>query len=159
MFVWNESQVLHHDESTCICSNNSNIRDKSSHEAAKQRNAKNPPRHGKPKRELDYKGNSPHLAVMPSPNVNSILINLDPQIKYYNVHDPPHITNNTEEDEEENEDQSVTERDDDDLDYKDPEDASQDQDQDTPPVQPSGMNINLPFLVINTMEQFDIFQV
>eukprot|EP00957_Ditylum_brightwellii_P104289 7943860-Ditylum_brightwellii.AAC.1 len=96
---------------------------------------------------------------MPSPNDISIFINPDPQIKYYNVHDPPHFTDIAEEDEEENEDQSVAERDDDDVDYEDPEDASQDQGQDTPLIQPSGMNINLPFPVIITMEQFDIFQV
>eukprot|EP00957_Ditylum_brightwellii_P074080 5629199-Ditylum_brightwellii.AAC.1 len=96
---------------------------------------------------------------MPLPNVNCILINSDPQIKYYNIHDPPHLTDNTEEDEEEDEDQSVTKHDDDDSDYKGPEDTSQDQDQDTTSIQPRGMNINLPFLVINTMEQFDIFQV
>eukprot|EP00957_Ditylum_brightwellii_P082592 6279891-Ditylum_brightwellii.AAC.1 len=95
---------------------------------------------------------------MPSPNVNSILINPDPQIKYYNVHDLSHLTDNTEENEEENEDQSVIEHDDD-SDYEDQDDTSHDQDQDTPPIQPSGMNINLPFSVINTMKQCDIFQV
>eukprot|EP00957_Ditylum_brightwellii_P070292 5340001-Ditylum_brightwellii.AAC.1 len=53
----------------------------------------------------------------------------------------------------------VTEHDDDDdSDYKGPEDASHNQDQGTTPIQPSGMNINLLFPVINTMEQFDIFQ-
>eukprot|EP00957_Ditylum_brightwellii_P053328 4042847-Ditylum_brightwellii.AAC.1 len=64
-----------------------------------------------------------------------------------------------EKDEEENDDPSVTDSGYDNSDYKGPEDASQDQDQDTPPIQPSGMNINIPFPVINTMEQFDIFQV
>eukprot|EP00957_Ditylum_brightwellii_P169192 12878335-Ditylum_brightwellii.AAC.1 len=64
---------------------------------------------------------------MPSPNVNSILINSDPQIKYYNVYDLPQLTDNTEEDEEEDEDQLVTEHDDDDSDYEEPEYASQDQ--------------------------------
>eukprot|EP00957_Ditylum_brightwellii_P106940 8158383-Ditylum_brightwellii.AAC.1 len=48
-------QLLHHDESTCICSNNATIREKSVCEAVKQDNAKNPPQHSKPKRELDYK--------------------------------------------------------------------------------------------------------
>eukprot|EP00957_Ditylum_brightwellii_P161119 12267329-Ditylum_brightwellii.AAC.1 len=96
---------------------------------------------------------------MPSPNINSILINPDPRIKYYNVHDPPHLTDNTEEDEENNKEQSDAEYDDDDSNYKDPEDALQDQDQYTPPIQPSGMNVNLPLPVFNTMEQFDIFQV
>jgi hypothetical protein len=152
-------QVLHHDESTCLLFNNANIRDKSICEAVKQQIAKKSPHYGQPKRELDYKRKYPHLGVMPSPNVNSILTNPDPQIKYYNVHDLPNLTNNTEEDEEENEDQSITEHDDDDSDYEYPENASQDQDQDTPPIQPSGMNINLPLPVINTMEQFDIFQV
>eukprot|EP00957_Ditylum_brightwellii_P180856 13778218-Ditylum_brightwellii.AAC.1 len=38
---------------------------------------------------------------MPSPNVNSTLINPDPQVIQYNIHDPPHRTNNMEEDEEE----------------------------------------------------------
>eukprot|EP00957_Ditylum_brightwellii_P096862 7376650-Ditylum_brightwellii.AAC.1 len=154
-------QILNHDESVCILLNNSNIRDKSVCEAVKQHNAKNPPQHGKPKRELEYERKSPHLAVIPSPNANSILINPDPQIKYYNVHVPPHPTDNTEEDEEDIEDQSVTDHDDDEEDYEDQDDASQyqDQDQDTPPIQPSEMNINLHFPVINTMEQFDIFQV
>eukprot|EP00957_Ditylum_brightwellii_P050956 3864736-Ditylum_brightwellii.AAC.1 len=73
---------------------------------------------------------------MPSPNINSILINPDPQIKFYNVHDPPHLTDNTEEDEEDNEEQTDTEHDDDDSNYETPDDASQDQDQDTPPIQP-----------------------
>eukprot|EP00957_Ditylum_brightwellii_P182599 13908652-Ditylum_brightwellii.AAC.1 len=71
---------------------------------------------------------------MPSLNVNSILINPDPQIKYYNVHDTPHLTDNMEEDEEDNEDQPLTEHDDDGSDYEDPDNASQDQD--TPPIQP-----------------------
>eukprot|EP00957_Ditylum_brightwellii_P088814 6763549-Ditylum_brightwellii.AAC.1 len=84
---------------------------------------------------------------MPSPNINSILIN------------PSHPTDNIEEDEEDNEEQSVTDNDNDDSNYKDPVNASQDQDQDTPPIQPSGMNTNLPLPVFNTMEQFDIFQV
>eukprot|EP00957_Ditylum_brightwellii_P072885 5539275-Ditylum_brightwellii.AAC.1 len=70
---------------------------------------------------------------MPSPKAKSILIIHDPQIIQYNTHDPPHLT---EEDEEENEDQLVTEHDGDDSDYKDPDDTSQDQDQDTPPIQP-----------------------
>eukprot|EP00957_Ditylum_brightwellii_P181143 13798478-Ditylum_brightwellii.AAC.1 len=96
---------------------------------------------------------------MPSPNDNSILINLDPQMKYYNVHDPSYLTDNTEENDEENEDPSVTDNDNDDSGYKDPDDASQDQDQDIPPIQPKGMNINIHFPVINIMEQFDILQV
>eukprot|EP00957_Ditylum_brightwellii_P004755 361748-Ditylum_brightwellii.AAC.1 len=145
-------QALHHNESTCICSNNANIRDKSIHETVKQYNAKHPPQHGKPKRELYFKRKLPCLAVMPSPNVNSILISPDPQTKYYNIHDPPHITDNKEEDEAKNEDQSVTDNDNDDSDYEDPDDASQNQGQDTPPIQPSGMNINLPLPAINTME-------
>eukprot|EP00957_Ditylum_brightwellii_P020323 1533852-Ditylum_brightwellii.AAC.1 len=94
---------------------------------------------------------------MPSPKVKSILLNHDPQIIHYNMHDPPHVTK---EDEEDNEDQSVTEHDDDDSDYEDPaDDTSWDQDQGTPPIQPSGMNINLPLPVTNTIKQFDIFQV
>eukprot|EP00957_Ditylum_brightwellii_P140555 10708902-Ditylum_brightwellii.AAC.1 len=71
---------------------------------------------------------------MPSPNVKSILINHVPQIIQYNIHDPPHLTDSTEED------------------YEDPDNASKDQDQDTPPIQSSGMNINLHLPVINTME-------
>eukprot|EP00957_Ditylum_brightwellii_P025063 1896202-Ditylum_brightwellii.AAC.1 len=73
---------------------------------------------------------------MPSPNVNSILINQDPQIKCYNAHDPPHLTDNIEDSNEGNEDQSITEHDDDDSDHEDPDDASRDPDQDTPPIQP-----------------------
>eukprot|EP00957_Ditylum_brightwellii_P175861 13391395-Ditylum_brightwellii.AAC.1 len=96
---------------------------------------------------------------MPSTNVNSVSINPDPQTKYYNVHDPPHLTDNTEEDDSDYENQPITQHDDDDSDYEDPEDASQDQDKDTPPIQPNGMYINLLFPVINTMEQFDIFQI
>eukprot|EP00957_Ditylum_brightwellii_P001553 121217-Ditylum_brightwellii.AAC.1 len=61
---------------------------------------------------------------MPSPNINPILINSDPQLKYYNVHDSPHLTDNTEEDEEDNKDQSATEHDDDYSDYEDPDAAS-----------------------------------
>eukprot|EP00957_Ditylum_brightwellii_P027634 2088810-Ditylum_brightwellii.AAC.1 len=91
---------------------------------------------------------------MPSPKVKSILLNHDPQIIQYNIHDPPHLI---EEDEEDDKDQSITEHDYDDSDYEDPDDASQDQDQETPPIQPTGMNINLPLPVINTMEHFDIF--
>eukprot|EP00957_Ditylum_brightwellii_P059194 4492492-Ditylum_brightwellii.AAC.1 len=128
---------MHHDESTCLLLNNANIRDKPTHEAVKQNNAKKPLQHGKPKRELDYERRSPHLAVMPLPNVNSILINPDPQVIQYIINDPPHLTNNAEEDEEENENQSVTDHDDDDLDYENQDDASKDQDQDTPPIQPS----------------------
>eukprot|EP00957_Ditylum_brightwellii_P130892 9985077-Ditylum_brightwellii.AAC.1 len=101
-------QLLHHDESTCMCSDNVTIRDKSVHEAAKQHNAKNPPQHSKRKEELDYKRKSPHLAVIHSPNANSVIINPNPKVIQYNIHDPPHLTNNTEEDEEDNEDQSVT---------------------------------------------------
>eukprot|EP00957_Ditylum_brightwellii_P032684 2477669-Ditylum_brightwellii.AAC.1 len=86
-------------------------------------------------------------------------MNPDPQIKYYNVCDPPHLTDNTKEGEEDNEEQSDKEHDDDESNYKDPDDASQDQDQGIPPIQPSGMNINISFPVINTIEQFDIFQV
>eukprot|EP00957_Ditylum_brightwellii_P107829 8225757-Ditylum_brightwellii.AAC.1 len=93
---------------------------------------------------------------MPSPKVKSILLNHDPQVIQYNIHDPPHLT---EEDEEDNEDQSDTEHDDDDSNYEDSDDTSQDQDQLTPPLQPSEKNINLPLPVINTMEQCDIFQV
>eukprot|EP00957_Ditylum_brightwellii_P134318 10240252-Ditylum_brightwellii.AAC.1 len=78
---------------------------------------------------------------MPSPKVKSILLNHDPQIIQYNIHDSFHLK---EEDEEDNEDQSVTEYADDDSDYEDPDDTSQGQDQETPPIQPSGMNINLP---------------
>ena len=139
--------------------NNFNIRDKPTLDGVKQDNAKNPPQHGTPKKELEYARTSPQLAVLPSPSINSISINTDPQIKYYNVHDPPHHTDNTEEDEEDNEEQSVTNNDNDDSNYEDPDDASQDQDQDTPPIQPSGMNINLLLPVFNTIEQFDIFQV
>eukprot|EP00957_Ditylum_brightwellii_P193809 14758096-Ditylum_brightwellii.AAC.1 len=91
---------------------------------------------------------------MPSPKVKSILLNHDHQVIQYNIHDLPHIT---EEDEEDNEDQSGTEHDDHDSDFEDPDDASQDQDQKTTPIQPSGMNINLPLPIINTMKQFDIF--
>eukprot|EP00957_Ditylum_brightwellii_P008222 621993-Ditylum_brightwellii.AAC.1 len=82
---------------------------------------------------------------MPSPNINSILIN------------PPHLTNNTEEDEEDNEEKSVTDNDNNNSNYEDPDDASQDQNQDTPPIQPNGININLPLPVFNAMEKFDIF--
>eukprot|EP00957_Ditylum_brightwellii_P027685 2092640-Ditylum_brightwellii.AAC.1 len=100
---------------------------------------------------------------MPSPNANSVLIKSDPQVIQYNIHDPAHHTNNTEEDEEENEDQSVTDHVDEDTVYEDlyedKDDALQDQNLDSPPYQPSGMNINLPFPIINTMEQFDSFQV
>eukprot|EP00957_Ditylum_brightwellii_P064854 4920011-Ditylum_brightwellii.AAC.1 len=95
---------MHHDESTCLLLNNANIREKSTCEAVKQNNAMNPPQHGKPKRELDYQRKSPHLAVMPSPNANSVIINPDPQVIHYNIHDSPHLTNNMEEDEEDNED-------------------------------------------------------
>eukprot|EP00957_Ditylum_brightwellii_P089553 6820060-Ditylum_brightwellii.AAC.1 len=95
---------MHHDEGTCLLSNNANIRDKTAREAVKQNNAKKPPQHGTPKRELDYKRKSPHLTVMPSPNTNSVMNNPDPQVIQCNIHDPPHLTNITEEDEEENED-------------------------------------------------------
>eukprot|EP00957_Ditylum_brightwellii_P170081 12946331-Ditylum_brightwellii.AAC.1 len=78
---------------------------------------------------------------MSSPKVKSILLNHNPQIIHYNIHDPPYLE---EEDEEDNEGQSVTEHDNDDSDYEDSDDTSQDQDQDIPPIQPSGMNINLP---------------
>eukprot|EP00957_Ditylum_brightwellii_P156230 11891424-Ditylum_brightwellii.AAC.1 len=84
---------------------------------------------------------------MPSPNINSILI------------DPPHLIDNTEEDEEDSEEQSVTDNHNDNSNYKNPDDASKVQDQDTPPIQPSGMNFNLPIPVLNTMKQLDIFQV
>eukprot|EP00957_Ditylum_brightwellii_P002722 209170-Ditylum_brightwellii.AAC.1 len=67
---------------------------------------------------------------MPSPKVKSILLNHDPQIIHYNIHDPPQLR---EEDKEDNEDQSVTEHDDD-SDYENPDDTSQDQDQDTPTI-------------------------
>eukprot|EP00957_Ditylum_brightwellii_P133943 10213700-Ditylum_brightwellii.AAC.2 len=43
------NQVLHHDESTCLLLNNTNIRDKSICEAVKQNNAKKFPQHGKPR--------------------------------------------------------------------------------------------------------------
>ena len=97
-----------------------------------------------------------YLAVIPSTKVKSILLNHDPQVIQYNTHDPPHLT---EEDEEGNEDHSDTDHDEDDSDFEDQEDISHDQELMTPPLQPSGMNINLPLPVINTMEQFDIFQV
>eukprot|EP00957_Ditylum_brightwellii_P190834 14528598-Ditylum_brightwellii.AAC.1 len=61
---------------------------------------------------------------MPSPNINSILIN------------PPHPTDNTEEDEKDNKEQYVPDNDNDCSNYEDPDDALQDQDQDTPPIQP-----------------------
>eukprot|EP00957_Ditylum_brightwellii_P187984 14311807-Ditylum_brightwellii.AAC.1 len=92
---------------------------------------------------------------MPSPKVKSILLNHDPHIIQYNIHDLPHLT---EEDEEDNEDQSDIDHDDDDSNYENPDDTPHDQDQETPPIQPNGMNINLTLPVINTMEQFDIFQ-
>eukprot|EP00957_Ditylum_brightwellii_P031405 2381103-Ditylum_brightwellii.AAC.1 len=94
---------MYHDESTCLLLNNANISDKSVCEAVKQNNVKNPPQNGKPKKELDYKRKSPCLAAMPSPKVKSILLNHDPQIINCNIHDPPHLT---EEDEEDNEDHS-----------------------------------------------------
>jgi hypothetical protein len=112
-------QIIHHDKSTFICLNNSNIKDKPTREAVKQENAKNPPQHGTPKDELEYSRKSPQLAVMPSPSINSISINQYPQIKYYNVHDPPHPTDKTKEDEEDNEEQSVTNNDNDDSNYED----------------------------------------
>eukprot|EP00957_Ditylum_brightwellii_P133942 10213700-Ditylum_brightwellii.AAC.1 len=92
---------------------------------------------------------------MPLPKVKSILLDYDPQVIQYNIHDLPHLT---EEDEEDNEDPSDTEHDDDDFNYEELDDTSQDQDQETSPIQPSGMNINLPLPIINTMEQFNIFQ-
>eukprot|EP00957_Ditylum_brightwellii_P158450 12059807-Ditylum_brightwellii.AAC.1 len=58
----------------------------------------------------------------------------------------------TDKDEEDNEDQSDTEYDEDDSDFKDQEDTLQDQEQMTPPLQPSGINTNLPLPVIDTME-------
>ena len=131
--------------------NNSNIRDKPTCEAVKQDNAKNPPQHGTPKKELEYTRTSPQLAVLPSPSINSISINQDPQIKYYNVHDPPHPKNKTKEDDEDNEEKSVTNNDNDDSNYEDQED--------TPEIQPSAMNINFPFPVFNTMEQSESFHV
>ena len=88
---------------------------------------------------------------MPSPNVNSLLINPDPQVIQNNTHDPLHLTNNTEEDEEDNKEQSVIDNDNDDSNYEDQED--------TPPIQPSRMNITFPFPVFNTMEQFDSVHV
>eukprot|EP00957_Ditylum_brightwellii_P070842 5383523-Ditylum_brightwellii.AAC.1 len=94
-------QVLHHDESTRLLLNNANIRVKSICEAVKQHNAKKSSHYGQPKRELDYQRKSPHLAVMPSPKVKSILLNSDPQVIHYNIHDPPYLT---EEDEEDNDD-------------------------------------------------------
>eukprot|EP00957_Ditylum_brightwellii_P030642 2322017-Ditylum_brightwellii.AAC.2 len=75
-------QLLHHDESTCICSDNATIRGKSVHKAVRQDNAKNPPQHSKSQRELDYKRKSPHLAVIPSQNANSVLINTIHPIQY-----------------------------------------------------------------------------
>eukprot|EP00957_Ditylum_brightwellii_P161986 12333581-Ditylum_brightwellii.AAC.1 len=63
---------------------------------------------------------------MPSPNANSVLINPDPKVIQYNIHDPPYLTNNTEEDEKENEDQSVADHDNDDSDCEDQDNASQD---------------------------------
>ena len=99
---------MHHDESTCPWLNSANIRDKSTREASNQYKAKNPPTHDKSKRASDYKRKSPHLAIIPSPNANSVIIKSDPQVIQNNIHDPPHLTNNTEEDEEDNEDQSVT---------------------------------------------------
>eukprot|EP00957_Ditylum_brightwellii_P052335 3969316-Ditylum_brightwellii.AAC.1 len=61
-------QVLHHDKSTYLLLNNSNIRDKPTREAVKQENAKNPSQYGKPKDELEYNRKPPHLAVLPSPS-------------------------------------------------------------------------------------------
>eukprot|EP00957_Ditylum_brightwellii_P038940 2942620-Ditylum_brightwellii.AAC.1 len=140
---------MYHDESTYLLLNNANIREKSVREAVKQNNAKNPPQHGQPKRELDYKRKSPCLVVMPSPKVKYILLNSNPQIIQYNIHEPPHLTKEHEVD---NKDQSVTEQDTDGSDYENPDNTPQDQDQDTPPNQLSEMNINLPLPVINTME-------
>eukprot|EP00957_Ditylum_brightwellii_P120374 9184826-Ditylum_brightwellii.AAC.1 len=134
---------------------NANIRGASICEAVKQQNVKNP-YNSKPWKELDYQRKSPHLAVIPSPIVKSILLNHDPQVIQYNICDLPQITK---EDEEDNEGHSDTEHDEDDSDIEDQEDISQDQEQMTPYLQPIGMNINLPLLVINTMEQFDISQV
>ena len=88
---------------------------------------------------------------MPSPNINFILIN------------PPHLTDNKEEDEKGNKEQYVPDNDNDDSNYEDPDDASQDQDQDTPPIQPSGMNNNLPipvftlFFVSSSNVSFSIY--
>eukprot|EP00957_Ditylum_brightwellii_P201211 15324577-Ditylum_brightwellii.AAC.1 len=126
-------QVLNHDKCTCLLLNNANIRDKSICEAVKQNNAKNPSQNSEPKRDLDYQRKSPHLTIVPSPKVKSILLNHGPQIIQYNIHDPPHLT---EEDEEHNENQSETKHDDDDPDYEDPDDTSQDQEQVTLPLQP-----------------------
>ena len=68
-----------------------------------------------------------------------------------------------EEDEEDNDSLSVTDHDDIDTDYEDSyeeqDDASHNQDLDSPPLQPTGMNANIPFPIINTMEQFESFQV
>eukprot|EP00957_Ditylum_brightwellii_P011086 840320-Ditylum_brightwellii.AAC.1 len=77
-------------------------------------------------RDQDYQRKSPCLAVMPSTKVKLPLFNSNPQIKYYNVHDPSYLTDNTEEDSEDNEDQSVIEHNDNDSDYKYPDDTSQD---------------------------------
>eukprot|EP00957_Ditylum_brightwellii_P093417 7113699-Ditylum_brightwellii.AAC.1 len=70
-------QVLHHDVNTCPPLNNANIRDKSIHEAVQQHNAKNP-HNSKPRKELDYQRKLPHLAVVPSPKMKSVLLNHDP---------------------------------------------------------------------------------
>eukprot|EP00957_Ditylum_brightwellii_P118683 9052670-Ditylum_brightwellii.AAC.1 len=93
---------------------------------------------------------------MHSSKFKCILVNHDPQVIQYNIHDLTHLT---EEDEEDNKKQSDIEHDKDDPDFEDQEDTPQDQKQMSPPLQPSGMHINLPLPVINTMEQFDTFQV
>eukprot|EP00957_Ditylum_brightwellii_P204375 15338953-Ditylum_brightwellii.AAC.1 len=83
-----------------------------------------------------------------------------PEIRYYNPNDPtpPQLTEEEEEDDddEQQEEEYDTEED---SDNEEPKDTSDEQETITPPLQPTSMNIHLPIPYINTMEQYDTFQV
>eukprot|EP00957_Ditylum_brightwellii_P046059 3494771-Ditylum_brightwellii.AAC.1 len=105
---------------------------------------------------------SPHLAVLPSFKVKSILLNHEPEIRYYNFNDPipPCFTEEKDGDGDGDgvEQQEQCYNAEEDSDSEETENASDEQNIMTPSLQPTGMNIILPIPYVSTMEQFDAFQ-
>eukprot|EP00957_Ditylum_brightwellii_P040806 3089412-Ditylum_brightwellii.AAC.1 len=158
-------KVLDQNENTCVLLDNANIRDKFARKSVRQINATNPPT-GKPKKELGYQRKTPCLAVIPNPRAKSIQFKHEPEVITYTPDDQTNMAptsntydNETTEDNVETDDESFATTTTYDDDNNEPDDESTTSNQHQPPMQPNGMNMNLPIPYIATLEQFDTFQV
>ena len=139
-------QVITHDKDSCLLLSNSNIKDKSTREAVKQHNAKHP-HQNRQRHSTDIPRKSPRLAIIPSPNANTIDIS------------PSEHPAST--DQSNAEDQFTSQDPDDDPSTSEDEPTDKDETNDDTEefhMQPYGMQSNLPFPIIESMNQFDTLQ-